>query len=783
MIRMRGVFNVLPRLLGAMSRAPGELQRLRTFLELAANEHEVDSLPDAILAQVKHLFSPDIACVYIRRPAGGDFFASSTVPAEFWTRPQTKEAFGQWSQARGSVGEAIKTGDVVLVADVQAKAKLGTHVPFTADDRSELIIPVVAHDRLSLSEVPVACVVMTRTKGRRYDDRDKVLAQIARVGLVGAFNRAVARDRRERRLDFLRSLGQVLDANDIERVLNSFLESLVRVADARFVTLWLRNGLPTSSDVLVLRAFYPTVLSGTTVTSESFDQVVLSAGSCLSGEVVTSRKAMRFQNVDVSPRFANRLFASRHGLKWFVSCPILDAGGEVQAVLNVWPRWLGSSVNDVDVQTLESYVSPLRTVLRLMDLLREEQELGTQTIVLDAALQHREGGDRTWDTLARGIRDMMASEHCSIFLLDSKSGALRLQGTTALDGLGTKFTRRQVEYLPNEGMTGAVFASNQPYIYYAGVRDRFSSQHASKFREPTRKPSTSILFAPIQEHASGAAIGLLRCTNKVDRATGQIVFFTRQDSTQLVRFSKALSLSILHSQWVAEREKEWEYVLYGLHHELLSPVDTFTTQSRWLSRYLTVPLGDRDEERMKLKVQDLVDSARLADAVVHGLGRLEEELRLQPRAESLPDIVNASVHCLRRTADNERIRVEVDHFGVPKVIVDKAQMIRVVFNLLRNAIKYSDWNKSNRYVRFSAQDEGKFVVLSIEDNGIGIPQGEEQAVFRKFKRGTNAEDAFPQGTGLGLYYCRHVVEAHPGGRIVVRRNANPTVFEVRLPKE
>jgi CheY-like chemotaxis protein len=108
--------------------------------------------------------------------------------------------------------------------------------------------------------------------------------------------------------------------------------------------------------------------------------------------------------------------------------------------------------------------------------------------------------------------------------------------------------------------------------------------------------------------------------------------------------------------------------------------------------------------------------------------------------------------------------------------------MRVFFNLLRNAIKYSDPHEQHKYILICGAQEPGHVVLSFIDNGIGIIKGEEEIIFRKYSRGSNAVSVFPEGTGLGLDYCRNVIQKH-GGSIMVDRNnlSKPTVITIRLP--
>ncbi|MFN3684437.1 MAG: sensor histidine kinase, partial [Fimbriimonadaceae bacterium] len=99
-------------------------------------------------------------------------------------------------------------------------------------------------------------------------------------------------------------------------------------------------------------------------------------------------------------------------------------------------------------------------------------------------------------------------------------------------------------------------------------------------------------------------------------------------------------------------------------------------------------------------------------------------------------------------------------------------------NLVDNAIKYS--NDGAILVRL--EDQGEDAVLSVSDQGIGIPSEHLERIFERFYRVDKGRSRSKGGTGLGLSIVKHIVEAHGGKVTVQSRLGEGSTFTVRLPK-
>jgi signal transduction histidine kinase len=113
------------------------------------------------------------------------------------------------------------------------------------------------------------------------------------------------------------------------------------------------------------------------------------------------------------------------------------------------------------------------------------------------------------------------------------------------------------------------------------------------------------------------------------------------------------------------------------------------------------------------------------------------------------------------------------------VLGDKLRLRQVINNLISNAIKYTP---AGGEIGATVQVKDGLALLSVEDNGIGIPPADLPYIFDKFYRVEAQETADIQGTGLGLAICKSVVEKH-GGRIWAEsERGKGSIFRVALPR-
>ncbi len=187
--------------------------------------------------------------------------------------------------------------------------------------------------------------------------------------------------------------------------------------------------------------------------------------------------------------------------------------------------------------------------------------------------------------------------------------------------------------------------------------------------------------------------------------------------------------------------------------------------------------GPPDAERRELEVarrngrlllrhvNDLIDVARLDEGK---LGVVYARVDLAERARGL-------ALAFEGTARERRVRLRVEAEGPVPAEVDPAQVDRVLLNLLGNAFKYAP---DGGQVRCAARSEGERAVLEVEDDGPGVPPGQREAIFERYRQG---DPGGPGGSGLGLAIARELVRLHRGDIRAGQGRLGGALFTVTLP--
>ncbi len=124
-----------------------------------------------------------------------------------------------------------------------------------------------------------------------------------------------------------------------------------------------------------------------------------------------------------------------------------------------------------------------------------------------------------------------------------------------------------------------------------------------------------------------------------------------------------------------------------------------------------------------------------------------------------------------------KFRLNITEKALP-LVADESKIQQVVMNFIDNAVYYSHPNST---IIINIEQVKNDVALTIVDTGIGVPEEEQSKLFHKFYRAKNARKQRPDGTGVGLFMARRVIEAHEGMIIFSSKEGKGSTFGFRLP--
>ncbi|CAM9863254.1 unnamed protein product [Chrysoparadoxa australica] len=155
-------------------------------------------------------------------------------------------------------------------------------------------------------------------------------------------------------------------------------------------------------------------------------------------------------------------------------------------------------------------------------------------------------------------------------------------------------------------------------------------------------------------------------------------------------------------------------------------------------------------------------------------------LTLNMISKDINSTIEQVVDSLKYEANNKSVKVVKELGPLYPIQFDPNLMVRVLSNLIENAIKYSGEGST---VEVKTWDDEKWVYVEIQDNGVGIPPGDLENIFEKFYRVKNDASHSIKGTGLGLYLVKYFVELHGGSIDVFSEVGQGTKFQIKLKNE
>jgi PAS domain S-box-containing protein len=241
------------------------------------------------------------------------------------------------------------------------------------------------------------------------------------------------------------------------------------------------------------------------------------------------------------------------------------------------------------------------------------------------------------------------------------------------------------------------------------------------------------------------------------------------DITEKIKIYQALKTK---NEQLEKVNAELDRFVYSASHELRAPISTMLGLIGLIEHSAPGKDSAQVVEMMKSRLERL-------DNVIRDILDYSQNSRMELVSEPI-DLKKLIDHCFTsidylNTIDKIRFQVEIEE--ELSFCTDRKRLQVVIGNLLSNAFKYHNLSQSDPYVKISSTRNGETVLLTVTDNGSGISPDYLDKIFNMYFRGTNT----PEGTGLGLYIVKEIINTMGGNIEVQSELRKGSTFRIRLP--
>jgi len=231
-------------------------------------------------------------------------------------------------------------------------------------------------------------------------------------------------------------------------------------------------------------------------------------------------------------------------------------------------------------------------------------------------------------------------------------------------------------------------------------------------------------------------------------------------------------------------ERSKNELIAVVSHQLRTPLSVTKGNTEML---LDEIFGTLNKEQREIVLQTRESNEGLISLVNKMLAAASVErksLDYEIKEVSLSEIIELAIKNLSAYADSNNVTIQyvTPNSDTPLILGDEEKLYQVFQNLIENAVKYTSSDKPQKSVGISISHTPTSIEVKISDHGIGIPAGEHEKIFGKFFRAKNAERHITDGTGLGLYIAKSIIEYLKGTIRFESKVGVGTTFFITFPR-
>lgn len=247
----------------------------------------------------------------------------------------------------------------------------------------------------------------------------------------------------------------------------------------------------------------------------------------------------------------------------------------------------------------------------------------------------------------------------------------------------------------------------------------------------------------------------------------------------IITSNKAYETVKKQNKKIKENEKQQNEFIANISHDLRTPLNSIIGFSELLSNKIVGELN----EKQNGYVEDIkIAGLKLLEMIneVLDIAKIESHTVKLNISDIYADVLIDEVcNIIKPISDKKHITISKNIVGEILFKGDFIKLQQVLFNILGNAVKFSPENSE---IKISAKRNQDTVVITIKDEGIGIPKKYHKKIFEKFFQVENSMSKTEASTGLGLAISKEFVKMH-GGEIEVQSEVNKgTLFTIKIPK-